>query len=106
MMRLLPGFFANPVAIKELRQVVRSRSIAIGLCLYMLLLSIVGIAVASSGANWSGDPVGGRVFSAVRFVMIMTLGLLAPLLAGFRAIAEMDPSRKDVLFTTTLPPAR
>lgn len=99
----------NPVTLKELRQMVRSRLVAVGLIVY-LLAQLVGVSIvlmaSDSGdrADLYGKALGQSVFHMVYFLLSFLLLLCIPLLVGTRMGLERGKEHLDLQFVTALKP--
>lgn len=107
-----PNLLFNPVALKELRQLVRSRTIIIGMILYPILLTLVSaLAVSTQMQGRSkidimlGPGLGEPPFyvAAVISGLIVCAGL--PLYAAFKTSLEAQKEKMGLEFVTTLTPA-
>ncbi len=99
----------NPVTLKELRQMVRSRMVAVGLIVY-LLAQLVGVSIVlmvsggdSSGSLY-GSAMGQGVFHMVFFLLSFLLLLCIPLFMGARMGLERGKEHLDLQFVTALKP--
>jgi ABC-type transport system involved in multi-copper enzyme maturation permease subunit len=101
----------NPVTLKELRQMVRSRLVAAGL-IGFLAISLITIAIVLLGAQDElrhGIPLGEQglgssVFSAVFVILALLLLFAAPFFVGGRMGAERSNEHLDLQYTTILKP--
>jgi hypothetical protein len=101
----------NPVTLKELRQLVRSRLVAAGLIGYLVIaLVTVSIVLLSSrfdqkhGISLGEQGLGDTVFSSVYFILTGLLLFATPFFVGVRVGAEGSNERLDRQFTTVLKP--
>ncbi len=98
----------NPVVVKELRQSVRSWTVIGMLLLFLAVMFCTAISylVGQSFQVNEEQQLGGRVFSS--FIMILTGAsvMFIPLYVGVRLAAERQESNLDLLYVTTLTPAR
>jgi len=92
----------NPVVVKELRQAVRGRLIPIALILYLAVLLVFLGVVATAGGSDPGERLVMMYFGTFAFVGIF----LIPASLGRRLASERSIEDMDLLFITTLPPAR
>lgn len=106
----------NPVTLKELRQLVRSRIILWALFLYPILLLVVCGSILSSELRHLDD-IGGPAERAYAMMTLTAGGSLAngvfgllglltlfvvPIFTGIRLARETAPGRMDLQFTTAL----
>jgi hypothetical protein len=101
----------NPVVVRELRQAVQSRLVAVTLLVFLALqLLVLGIALGSqvwTQAVESTDFRAGRtVFMILQGVMLATCMLLVPAYAGVRLALERSDTNVDLLFISTLKPRK
>jgi hypothetical protein len=100
----------NPVTLKELRQMVRSRMVAVGLIVYLLAqLGGVSLVLMSSADDGSGGSLYGRalgqsVFHMVYFLLSFLLLLCLPLFMGTRIGLERGKEHLDLQYITALKP--
>lgn len=109
-------FDINPVTLKELRQLVRSRFILWAMFLYPILLLVICGCVLSSALNDVGnstDPVanaydllmvtaGPSLMGGILYPLGLLTAFVIPLFTGVRLTRETGPSRMDLQFITTL----
>ncbi len=101
----------NPVTVKELRQMVRSRLVAAGL-IGQLAFQLIGVMIVllssreklQSGSALLEGGLGGTVFNTVFFVLSLVLLLCVPAYAGVRMGAERSGEHLDLQYTTALRP--
>ncbi len=101
----------NPVTVKELRQMVRSRLVAAGL-IGQLAFQLIGVMVVllssreelQSGAALLERGLGGTVFNAVYFVLSLVLLFCVPFYVGVRMGVERSGEHLDLQYTTALQP--
>jgi hypothetical protein len=98
----------NPIVIKELRQAVRSWAVTGMLLLFLIVLFLtsLGFLVTQSFSTDLNEQLGGTIFQA--FVIILTGAsvLFIPLYVGVRVAVERIDSNPDLLYVSTLSPAR
>lgn len=100
----------NPVTLKELRQMVRSRMVAVGLIVFLLAqlvgVSIVLMSAGDGGSRGSlyGQALGQSVFHMVYFLLSFLLLLCLPLFMGTRMGLERGKEDLDLQFVTALKP--
>lgn len=107
----LPAF--NPVALKELRQLTRTRIISILLVGYPLLLLVVfGFAQSAISSGVSpmeaayGKGLGQTPFTAIGVVTAIATCLAIPLVTSIKTVYEYIKGRMGLEFTTTLSSAQ
>lgn len=112
-MRTKRGLGFNPVTLKELRQLVRSRLVSTGLIVFLFLqLACVSIALliargnATNPAELYGKGIGMAVFGTVTVLLGGVLLLAIPLFISIRMAMEKSAERMDLQFTTTLQPTQ
>lgn len=99
----------NPIAVKELRQVVKSRLVTVILMVFLfLMLFVMGINLLFTQSS-VGDPrgmAGGRsVFIAFQTILLPTLMLVIPIYAAARMSSERSETNVDLLFISALSPS-
>ncbi|NLE42853.1 MAG: hypothetical protein GX615_13640 [Lentisphaerae bacterium] len=100
----------NPVTLKELRQMVRSRLVSSGLIAFLFLqVAVVSIALLTARSA-SSDPLGQSygtvVFGTVTGMLGFMLLLGIPGFVSARMAAERSADRLDLQFTTALAPTQ
>lgn len=107
-MTFRPGL--NPVTVKELRQMVRSRMVSVGLVVYLFAqLAGVGLVLLSatgeaSSSGLYGQALGQSVFQAIYFLLSFLLLLCLPLFMGTRLGLERGKEHLDLQYITALKP--
>jgi hypothetical protein len=98
----------NPVVVKELRQSVRSWAVTGMLLLFLLVLfcSSVIFFVTRSFDPGTDQRLGGEIFSVYSVILTGASLLFIPFYIGVRVASERQESDLDLLYTTTLTPAR
>lgn len=103
----------NPVALKELRQLVRSRLITFALVLYPVLLLVVTILTLSASMHGEspaeiafGRGHGQPPFIACSIVTGLIACIAIPLFAAIKAALETGKDRIPLEFTTSLTPGQ
>jgi hypothetical protein len=102
----------NPVTLKELRQMVRSRMVAVGLVVYLVAqLAGVGFVLLSSaddgtGVSLYGQALGESVYHMVFFLLSFLLLFCLPLFVGTRMGLERGKEHVDLQFVTSLRPSQ
>ena len=98
----------NPIVIKELRQGVRSWTVTGMLLLFLVVLFIasLGFLVTESFDINPNMQLGGSMFSAFTVILAGASIFFIPLYTGVRVAAERQENNPDLLYVTTLSPAR
>jgi len=98
----------NPIVIKELRQAVRSWAVTGMLLLFLTVLFItsLGFLVTQSFDVDVNLQLGGSMFSAFIVILAGASVFFIPLYVGVRVAAERQENNPDLLYATTLSPAR
>ena len=97
----------NPIAVKELRQAVRSGIVTGGFVIFVVtLLAAMGIYLMDQGTMSADFQGGGEIFRYLAIILVLAATVLLPLHAGSRLAAERGESNADLLFITTLSPGR
>ncbi len=106
-------FSMNPVALRELRQLVRSRVITWCLAIFPAILfgfTMLAVSSASRGASPMemafGDGIGDKPFVMVSVITGLVACLGIPFYAAMKAILETGRNGPGLEFTTALTPAR
>ena len=98
----------NPIVIKELRQGVRSWTVTGMLLLFLVVLFItsLGFLVTQSFDISPNMQLGGSMFSTFVIILAGASMFFIPLYTGVRVAAERQENNPDLLYVTTLTPAR
>jgi hypothetical protein len=98
----------NPIVVKELRQAVRSWAITGMLLLFLVVLFITAVAflVTQSFNVNDNQQLGGMLFPAFLVILAAASVLFIPLYLGIRVAGERQESNRDLLYASTLSPAR
>ncbi len=98
----------NPIVIKELRQAVRSWAVTGMLLLFLIVLFItsLGFLVTQSFDVDENMQLGGTMFSAFMVILAGASVFFIPLYVGVRVAAERQENNPDLLYVSTLSPAR
>jgi hypothetical protein len=98
----------NPIVIKELRQGVRSWTVTGMLLLFLVVLFItsLGFLITESFDVNTNMGLGGTMFSAFIVILAVASIFFIPLYTGVRVAAERQENNPDLLYVTTLSPAR
>ncbi len=100
----------NPIAVKELRQAVRGKFVAVAVILslfgQLLAVGFMAIANAFTSRSPTGEvqPGGPMTFMALYVVLFTICIFLIPAYSGFRMAAERSDANIDLLFITTIQP--
>jgi hypothetical protein len=98
----------NPIAVKELRQMVQSRLVVAGLMLFLIVqIGFLGLFLLTSEAQKGSDhenlSAGRQAFVFLQGILLGTC-LLVPGYAGIRLAGEHSDTNVDLLFISTLKP--
>ena len=98
----------NPIVVKELRQAVRSWAITGMLLLFLSILFFVtvGFLLGQSFSVNANQALGREIFQFFLPVLSMVGFFFIPIYVGGRLTAERQDGNVDMLYITTLPPAR
>jgi hypothetical protein len=98
----------NPIVIKELRQGVRSWTVTGMLLLFLIVLFVasLGFLITESFDVSASLELGGRMFSVFVVILAGASLFFIPLYTGIRVAAERQENNPDLLYVTTLSPAR
>ncbi|MDD5140803.1 MAG: hypothetical protein PHY43_11150 [Verrucomicrobiales bacterium] len=98
----------NPIVIKELRQGVRSWTVTGMLMLFLVVLFIASVGfLVTQSFNASPDlALGGSMFSTFIVILAGASFFFIPLYIGVRVASERQDNNPDLLYVTTLSPAR
>ena len=98
----------NPIVIKELRQAVRSWAVTGMLLLFLTVLFIMSLVflVTQSFEVDVNMGLGGTLFLSFLVVLASTSVFFVPLYVGIRVAAERQENNPDLLYVSTLSPAR
>ena len=98
----------NPIVIKELRQGVRSWTVTGMLLLFLVVLFIasLGFLITESFNVNANMGMGGTMFTAFMVILAGASIFFIPLYTGVRVASERQENNPDLLYVTTLSPAR
>ncbi len=98
----------NPIVIKELRQSVRSWAVTGMLLLFLVVLFItsLGFLITQSFDVNVNMGLGGTMFSSFMVILAGASIFFIPLYTGVRVAAERQENNPDLLYVSTLSPAR
>jgi hypothetical protein len=98
----------NPIVIKELRQAVRSWAVTGMLLLFLIVLFVTSlIFLVNQSFDMNGDiQPGGAMFLAFMVILAGASIFFIPLYVGIRVAAERQDNNPDLLYVSTLSPAR
>jgi len=94
----------NPIAVKEMRQAVKSRLITWILMLFLLVQLVVIIVVLVFNEEFNDFNAGPGVFMTILGILLGTCLLFIPAITALRLASERSDSNIDLLFITTLRP--
>ncbi|HEY1789387.1 MAG TPA: hypothetical protein VGJ73_14605 [Verrucomicrobiae bacterium] len=98
----------NPIVVKELRQAVRSWTVT-GMLLLLLTILLVASLLFFGFQAADADPdvqLGTEMFSAFAVILAIASLVFIPLYLGIRVAAERPENNPDLLYVSTLSPAR
>ncbi|HYG22111.1 MAG TPA: hypothetical protein VEH04_04950 [Verrucomicrobiae bacterium] len=98
----------NPVVVKELRQAVRSWAVTGMLLLFLAVLfcTALGLLITQTVQFHVDQRVGASIFQVFTGILTGASLLFIPLYVGVRLAAERQDANLDLLYITTLTPAR
>ena len=98
----------NPIVLKELRQSVRSMTVAGMLVLFLVVLFFTNLAflIDQSVNVAASEDLGGRIFPALIMILGIACLVFIPLFVGVRLGIERQDSNLDLLYVSTLSPGR
>lgn len=98
----------NPVVIKELRQAVRSWAVTGMLLLFLIVLFVTSLVflVNQTFEVTANERLGGDIFQAFMVILAGASILFIPLYVGIRMASERQEGNADLLYISTLSPAR
>ncbi|HTL73951.1 MAG TPA: hypothetical protein VL863_11665 [bacterium] len=98
----------NPVVIKELRQSVRSWAVTGMLLLFLVVLFITSLVflVNQTFEVTANERLGGDIFQAFIIILAGASIMFIPLHVGVRMASERQEGNTDLLYISTLSPAR
>jgi hypothetical protein len=98
----------NPIVIKELRQGVRSWTVTGMLLLFLVILFLasLGFLISESFEINPNLGLGGVMFTWFMAILAGASIIFVPLYTGVRVAAERQENNPDLLYVTTLSPAR
>ena len=98
----------NPIVIKELRQAVRSWAVTGMLLLFLTVLFITSLIflITQSFEVDQNMQLGGTMFSVFMVILAIASIFFIPLYVGVRVAAERQENNPDLLYVSTLSPAR
>ena len=107
------SFVPNPVALREIRQMVRNKFVSVGLILYLFvqLIAVMLTVVSETDSNTGGVSLTGKgigsdvAFTVSVILVLMTLGAI-PMFTGIRMTLEKNADNMDLQFATTLRPVQ
>lgn len=97
----------NAVLVKDLRQAARNWSVTGAVLLMMAIFFIVCLAfLLGDEMAGRGNYLGAQLFASVAGVMMAVTFIFLPIYVGIRSIAERASASADLLYITTMSPAR
>jgi hypothetical protein len=98
----------NPIAVKELRQAVKSRIVVAALTLFLVIqLAILILSLSFEGRRGIDATTlyaGREIFRVLQGILLATCMILIPAYAGVRLSSEHSETNVDLLFISTLRP--
>lgn len=94
----------NPIAVKEMRQAVKSKLVAWVLMLFLLIQLVVIAVVLVFSEEFDNFNAGPGVFMTILGVLLGTCLLFLPAITALRLASERSDSNIDLLFITALRP--
>lgn len=105
----------NPVALKELRQMVRSRIMNVSIIAFLVFQVFVSLVIAVSESSmrsrhvysrlYHGTPAGQTIFIASLVILLVVILAVVPGMTFSRVMREKKPGASDLQYTTMLSPA-
>ena len=104
----LGRFELNPIVMKELRQAVRSWAVVGVMLLFLVVLffTVLGMTINANVSYDSSRAVGREVMQVILTILTFTSLVFIPTYVGVRIANERQPNNTDLLYVTTLSPAR
>lgn len=98
----------NPIVVKELRQAVRSWAVMGTLLLFLIVLgfTFTGFVLTASVNVSFSNPVGRQLLQVISTILMVASMVFIPIYVGVRINQERQPNNIDLLYITTLSPAR
>ena len=106
------SFSINPVALREIRQLVRSKVITVGLAAFpgaLFVFTMLAVSAAMNGKSHEelmfGDGIASGPLDMVSVVTVIVASLGIPVFSTIKAILETKRNSSTLEFTTALTPA-
>ncbi len=97
----------NAVLVKDLRQAGRNWTVAGAVLLMMAIFFIVSLAfLLGDEMAGRGNYLGAQLFGSIAGVMMAVTFFFLPIYVGIRSMAERSSASADLLYITTMSPAR
>ena len=98
----------NPVLIKDLRQAANSWTVIGSVMLMMVVFYFIAVAFLLNGefSDRSRNYMGPALYGSVSIVMMITTFCFIPIYVGIRTMLERTSINADLLYITTMSPAR
>ncbi|MDP7012305.1 MAG: hypothetical protein QF685_13120 [Verrucomicrobiota bacterium] len=98
----------NPVLIKDLRQAAHSWTVIGSVMLMMVVFYFIAVAFLLNGefSDRSRNYMGPALYGSVSIVMMITTFCFIPIYVGIRTMLERTSINADLLYITTMSPAR
>ena len=98
----------NPVLIKDLRQAAHSWTVIGSVMLMMVVFYFIAVAFLLNGefSSRSRNYMGPALYGSVSIVMMITTFCFIPIYVGIRTMLERTSINADLLYITTMSPAR
>ena len=98
----------NPVLIKDLRQAAHSWTVIGSVMLMMVVFYFIAVAFLLNGefSDRSRNYMGPALYHSVSIVMMITTFCFIPIYVGIRTMLERTSINADLLYITTMSPAR
>ncbi|AQT68464.1 ABC-type transport system involved in multi-copper enzyme maturation, permease component [Anaerohalosphaera lusitana] len=97
----------NPIAVKEMRQAVKGRSLGWVLMIFIAVqLTVVGGAVLLDESAAEDFDTGRNVFMVLQAILLGTCLLFLPIFTALRISSERSDNNVDLLYITTLRPTQ
>ena len=97
----------NAVLVKDLRQAARNWSVTGAVLLMMAIFFIVSLGfLLTDEMAGRGNYLGAQLFASVAGVMMTVTFIFLPIYVGIRSMTERASASADLLYITTMSPAR
>lgn len=95
----------NPIAVKELRQAVQSKFVAIVLMLFLFAQLCFFVILVAGGSRQDVFELGKEVFQVLLFILMLTCIFFVPAYSTSRLLLERSDNEIDFFFITALRPS-